>query len=220
MSSLVRGPKKTGLFLHIPKTAGVWFYQVVTDLLGKSDNEIEWVPSACGNPYHPMLGDVLASYEVSFSVIRHPITWYESWWKFKAGSGWQRESARDGWWCVEGTERCSSNDFDTFVRLMLRWEPAFVTRMYEWYVGPKSRLLVDMLGKYESLYSDTSAFLRELGWDHVDADYLRKTARKNVSLAKEGRPVWNPALRQRIAESEMGAINRFYEGRDENGRLI
>lgn len=218
MSVLVRGPSKTGVYLHIPKCAGVWFYHAAGVVRGKPFTDADYVHSACGNPFHPLLGDVTTEHDLVFSVVRHPVTWYESWWKFQAGGGWVQHSHGDGWWCVNGTERCGSDDFSTFIRLMLRWEPGFVTRMYEWYVGPPGRVLVNQIGRFENLHEDCARFFRSLGYDTTAAD-LRKIKPNNVSLKRAGRPVWDPGLRRRVIEAELPTIRRFYAGLDEKGVL-
>ena len=216
MSILVRGPEKVGLFLHIPKTGGVWLSEVAKSIVGS--DQVALCSSRCGNGHHSLLRDVVNRYDVSFSMVRHPVSWYESWWSFQAGS-WVENSRRAGWWSVSPTERCASDDFDTFVRLMLKWEPGFVSRMYEWYLGPPGRTLVDIVGRYEELHESCIAFLRSLGIVASSQD-LEAVERKNVSLKKAGKPVWDPELRDRVVASEMPAILRWYDGLDESGRYV
>lgn len=216
MSVIIEGPMRTGLFLHIPKTGGVWLYEVMKELVGES--KFHLVESRCGNQFHPLLSDIKDGYDLSYSVVRHPVTWYESWWAFQAGS-WVENSKREGWWAIAPTEACASDDFNTFVRRMLCWQPGFVSRMYEWFLGPPGKTNVHIVGRFEELYESTACFSNALGIEKGE-DYFAGLGKRNVSLKRAGKPVWDPELRERVVAAEMPAICRFYGGYDEHNRFV
>ena len=63
-----------------------------------------------------------------------PLSWYESWWKYQSGIWTVWEPGV--WHPQRSLEKCRSDDFSDFIRLCIRNEPGYVSRMYEWYVGP------------------------------------------------------------------------------------
>jgi hypothetical protein len=198
------------LFLHIPKTGGTWVEEAlkacgIATAYAEARDTVSW--------RHGLPGHLTRRYRFAFTFVRHPLSWYESWWKFQARV-WKR--FEPGVWHPQRVlERCASDDFSTFVRLCLAHEPAYVSRLYEWYIGPPGLEGVDVIGRYENLANDLVRILRLLGYD-FDEDTLRGQAPANVSRKYAGEPVWDPGLRQRVLEREAPAIRRFYRSQRVN----
>ena len=85
------------------------------------------------NPFYEQLAECFR-----FCFVRHPGSWYESYFKYQTTVGWLKSNQLnpDGWHRWRGLDQCASDDFCTFVRNCIRWQPAYLTRMYEWYAGP------------------------------------------------------------------------------------
>jgi hypothetical protein len=96
------------------------------------------------------------------------------------------------------------DDFNRFMRNVLATRPGYVTQMYGWYVTDA----VDFVGKQERLADDLSRVLAHLDVVH-DAGRLHERARVNVSTGAERGPVWDPALRDEVADAEGAALQRF-----------
>jgi hypothetical protein len=193
------------LFIHIPKTGGVW----IEDALAACGIETAPPPRRQGVSWrHPLPTDILGTYDFTFAFVRHPVAWYESWWRFQRGHG---QLFEPGMWHPQrpiepyGTD----DDFATFIRRCIEHQPGYVTRMYEWYVGPPGMERVDLVGRQESLTDTLVGVLRDLSYD-FDETALREHPPANTSVRAPGETNWDPELKRQIMALEAPAIERFY----------
>jgi Sulfotransferase family len=199
--------QSNSLFLHIPKTGGTWIEEAlkaagVAATYSQSFNQdVTW--------RHHLLGQQTGKYDFIFAFVRHPISWYESWWKFQTALRWVE--FEPGVWHPQRTlEQCASDNFTEFIQLCLEREPAYVSRMYEWYIGPPGYEFTNFVGRCEHLADDLVRVLRQVG-EKFDEDILRSVVPANVSPVLYGKPVWHEALKGRMTLLEKPAIRRFYQ---------
>jgi hypothetical protein len=200
-SRLIRA---NALFLHIPKTGGTWIEQA----LMQSGLAIEPVDVIDGVTYrHPVLPNIKDRFPFTFTFVRHPLSWYESWWKFQAGQWIEFEPGV--WHPQRVLEPFRSDNFSDFIRHCIDREPGYVSRMYEWYIGPPGQQFVDFVGRYECLVDDLVRILTILE-QPFDEAALRTQDRVNVSRRLRGEPVWDDDLKRQILALEVPAIRRYY----------
>ena len=106
-------------------------------------------------------------------------------------------------------ESCRADNFADFIRLCLDREPGYVSRMYEWYIGPPGQQFVNFVGRYESLVNDLVRVLTILE-QPFDEAALRSQDRVNASRQLHGEPVWAPDLKRQVLALEAPAIRRYY----------
>jgi hypothetical protein len=192
------------LFVHIPKTGGVW----IEDALAALGIRTADPPMKSGVSWrHPLPADILGRFDFTFTFVRHPLSWYESWWKFQAKRWTVFEPG--AWHPQRVLEPCASDRFSSFVRRCIEHEPSYVTRLYESYIGPPGVERMDLIGRSEALVDTLVGVLRGLSYE-FDETRLREYPPANVSEAAAGNATWDPWLRKRLLELEAPAIRRFY----------
>jgi hypothetical protein len=196
------------VFLHIPKTGGTWVTEALSEAglvrrhITKKHADIDrllfhWQRK--GKEYTPPF---------IFCFVRHPLSWYESYFKFVSQPevSWKAwgssASGSAGWHPNHMLHECRSDDFNEFVRKVVRIRPGYVTEMYGWYTKPP----VTYIGKQETLREDLIEVLKSRGLA-FDADRLRKRMTSNVS--DNPSPHWEPALREQVIRLEYGGLVRY-----------
>lgn len=179
------------VFSHMPKTGGIWVSKVLTS---------SGVPYFSG-PAHlppdrflPVLPDRFA-----FTFVRHPVTWWRSFWAHSEANGWPS----------------SSDPFDkiTQVRLWHSYE-AFMERVLTDMPGEYSRIVdrwttgMHMVGQFEHLADDLAAILAEAGCP-VYGTITEPPA--NVGSYSEASRT-TPEIDAEIMRTEAAVIAEYYGG--------
>ena len=197
-------PVNNAIYIHIPKTGGTSVRNYITALRIRTENPNR---RAASSRKHSMLWQLDEDCSYSFAFVRHPLRWYESFWKYQTNKWIKYEQNR--WHPWKGLEACASNNFNIFMENVIKKEPAYVTRMYEWYVGPRGAQMVDFVGKTENLKNDLMNVLRELGHT-IDPSKIANLPAANTTNFKK-RPVWDEGIKNKILELEAPTIERFYK---------
>lgn len=213
--------KNGAIFLHIPKTGGNWVATVLQglDLIdGRTPHKhadidhFSHVPRAAGST----LGRIVRSirYSVShkpfmFCFVRNPLDWYESWFRYMAQPSrrwrqWGDAHDVNNWHPNAMLNGLGSDDFNQFIRNVLRHRPGFVTEMYGWYARPQ----VDFVGRQEHLVDDLIAVLRQMNL-RIDEDYIRSSEKVGVSPIPEKPIAWDAELRRETILCEYAGLQRY-----------
>lgn len=203
------------VFIHVPKTGGTWVTRAMRHH-GLSRGQIGWkhaLPEHIDHVvrYHGLHflrrwafrgltpGALRAAFK--FVFVRNPVTWYESWWKFRAGN-WDSFRPQP-----EEPQRpiddCGNDDFDTFLGNVLDRHPGHLSRMYARYTDR-----TDFVGRYERLLPDLLRALAAAG-AAADASQIACFPQQNISRARLGLPEWDPVTLARLIAAERDAIERY-----------
>lgn len=198
--------KSSAIFYEIPKT-GTRFVEHVLTQLGIGWERPE--PEVRASLAHALPCHFSGQFDFRFCAVRHPFSWLESWYRFQSSLGWPRwEVGR--WHPQRILEPCATElGFERFLCHLLLRQPGYVSRLFEWYVGPPGAESVDVVLRQESLAAGLADVLARLGYE-VRREDVEAIGRVNESC---GDPVdWSPCLRDRIFAAEWPAIKRFYGG--------
>ena len=138
----------------------------------------------------------------TFAFVRHPCSWYQSFWSWKMRTGWQMDKPFDA--C------CRSDTFTGFLEQCLEHLPhGMVSTMYEKFLdkGPP----IDYIGRYENLIDDLILALSCAG-EEFSEQAIRAMPPENQAYRL---PEWRercrytPELLERVQEADKRAIERF-----------
>ena len=208
--------KKGECFLHIPKTGGSWVSVILKEqgLVYKEigyHKHIDWTRVAFFPQSHTrLLSKINFSFnkfffpKVSFCFVRHPIKWYESWWKYCCQDkvNWKTFGSNNYWHPNYFLRTCKSYDFNEFVQKVFSSRPGFVSELYSQYAHND----ITFIGKQENLTSDLIYFLSKQGYN-FDSEIIQNRPRKNVSETQDIK--WDPHLREEVKDSEKMALLRY-----------
>lgn len=192
--------KKRAVFLHVPKTGGNWIVHVLNKhhLIRKMLKE----KHADYNRFFWLERKIARTKPFIFCFVRHPLTWYESWWKYML----MEERKFKNWGykifhpCIP-LDDCGDEDFNRFIEKCMNKAPGFVTEMYSQFVKKAS-----FIGKQENLLKDIYQLFEQLKIRH-NRDKIGEIAPINES---ERRPLkWDPALRKEMEKLEYAGIKRY-----------
>lgn len=213
--------KNGAIFLHIPKTGGNWVTAVLNDLdlvereLGHKHADLDrlFASSVClENPAFNSFLQVKQKPYI-FCFVRNPLSWYESYFKYMSQTKrrwrhWGDERSITDWHPNAMTNGVGDENFNGFVRNLLRKRPGYVTELFGWYTKP----LVDFVGKQEQLVDDLILVLKIMNVS-FEEDLVRKFAKVGESPFRPTE--WDPEIRQEAKAVEYSGFLRYgYDVKD------
>jgi len=192
------------LFLHIPKTGGVWLSQILRKISAPIEvgHQHSHFPQLC-QIYEP---DWFIS-KFIFTMVRHPITWYQSRWAFRVKYGWHSSHPLD--------YNCASNDFNQFVINALEYKPD------GWYTYEIDQFMCGVPGgirhviKLEDGLNGVIEAINQIGLQY-DINVIKSIPRVNDSdMGGRTSKYWakyRPDVYKRVINVERRVIDRYYSG--------
>lgn len=201
------------IFLHIPKTGGVWLSYAM---------KRAGLPVTMLGHQHSHFPQLLVLHDEDwykkhfiFTMIRHPLTWYQSRWAFRIKHGWRIGHPLDF--------NCATNDFHTFVDLALKFKPdGWVTWLYEQYINnvPGG---IDYVARLEYCADDAVKIFTQVD-AKFDEEKIRGTPRANDSdmdgFSSKYWAVYTPELMERVLAVESKIIDRYYSDYQIDPRIL
>jgi hypothetical protein len=205
--------------LQIPKTGCVWVKKVLTkaELWDRASRvrgphlRARHRPTARN---HALIEHGELPGKTRYAVfVRHFESWYRSWWAFhqrgrqRSAGGEQQwwERAQRGWSPTVPIYPCFvPDDFDETMRRIMATEPAYLTRLYEWYCGPRGAERVDYIGRQEHLRDDLEFVLRQCGYNGP------RPPEGHANTSNSHRVQWAPDVLSAMTQLEHPLVDRFY----------
>lgn len=150
-------------FIHVQKTGGTWIRKAIRSTVAGA------TPFAIDNDWHRGIADCPVPERFLFTFVRHPFTWFPSYWRFQTKQNW-----------VEPTELdrlCQAETFDEFMRNVFDRCPGIYSQWIQIAVGEPRR--INCVGRYENLADDLVAALRCAG-EEFDEAVIRSHPPENV----------------------------------------
>lgn len=213
--------KNGAVFLHIPKAGGSWVTKVLYDLglveqeFGHQHADMVRVlhadkfptgKSSKGSLNVPLNRPIgVAAYK--FCFVRHPLGWYESWWKYMQGARWREWGQPDDkyhWHPCLALNNRGHGDFNAFVAKVLEEHPGFVTELYGRYTDHG----IHFVGKQENLMSDLIHVLHLLGVN-ADPEYVQRIPLTNASPRLWSPIRWDQGVFSRALRLEFAGLVRY-----------
>lgn len=220
-------------FLHIPKTGGSW----VRDVLGANDLIADHLlykhadydvnlfrlPTSARQHLRDATRIVLPKLKMGrlvkhipdrdvkpvfrFCFVRHPLAWYESWWRYMEGISWWQfgqQNSRVHWHPNAILNGLGNSDFNQFVRNVIQARPGYVSELMFAYTKPG----ISFIGKTENLREDLTHVLDLMGLKY-DKATLEQTPKVNVSEVAPSAVEWDLELKRTVMKLELPALLHF-----------
>ena len=178
------------IFLHIPKTGGTWITNYFKETnMDHGDGQLGLHAHINGKVIRAMKDPID---DVVFCFVRHPLTWYRSYWQMKK----DLVSKRHGGWI----DTIVDQPFHDFIKTVIEMEPGYLTSFFEGYTE-RSRLI----GKQESLREDLDDILRLLSIKY-DRHHLFEKPKENSQAPYA---TYSHRLAKLLMDSEKDLITKY-----------
>lgn len=211
MAKILRGGS---IYLHIPKTGGNWLTQLLEDhrlITGEIGHKHATYDVVCGLlqsrrglRLRRLFARGLARYRF-LAVVRHPLRWYESWFKYQVSKefrDWGRSGDPIAWHVMSSINGVDDREFNAFVRSIHRRDPGFVTKLYAKYVSNADAIVL----RNEHLREDLVAAGDRLGLG-IPAEAIR--AAPELGVSPRLAITWERAVLDQTVRLEAAALAQF-----------
>lgn len=159
--------KNDVLYLHIPKTGGNWLRKLLRESgcvirsVGDKHATYDFVAGmlAKRSLWDRWLRPDKYSKLKYLTVVRNPLSWYESWFKYQKARGfvdWGTSGDIRHWHIMSSINSVKHDDFNEFVRAIHRVHPGFVSDLYSAYAARSSAHVL----KLEQIRNDVAQINR------------------------------------------------------------
>jgi hypothetical protein len=213
--------KSGAIFLHVPKTGGQWVHHVLQEQgliarqFGYAHADLnrsvylagcEHLQPRIGRSLRRWIEDRLprrAADRFLFCFVRHPLKWYESWYRYRRGKQHLPRTVLP-WHPHASLKGTVTGDFNEFLANAVTRRPGFVSELYASFTTPGIRFI----GRQENLVEDLIHVLRQLN-ETFDEDFVRTYRKVNESHVSKDVISWRPDLRLLLTRLELPALAHY-----------
>jgi hypothetical protein len=217
--------KNGSIFLHIPKTGGNWVRHILkkSNLIHSeighkhADMTRTIYTSFCSKPSSlidsirrkPILPKFPDNSVFLFTFVRHPISWYESWFRYQsqATKNWYKfgtEGILSDWHPNSTLNGLGHPEFSIFIDRVLKKRPGYVTELFFSYTTPE----ISFIGKQENLRKDLCKAL-SLANEKYDEDMIMNEKPVGISNPPSLNMAWGKSQKTEALRLEWPSIVRF-----------
>ena len=141
-----------------------------------------------------------------FCFVRHPISWYESIWRYMYQSNFPhfgQQYSVTRWHPLAMLNSYIDSDFNKFIDNILANRPGFASEVFGWYTLPG----INFIGKQENLIDDLIQILQMMNLD-FDEHRIRTFGEVNKSRYS-AELIWDSTLRQKTLLFERAMLERY-----------
>ncbi len=216
--------KNGSIFLHIPKTGGNWVREILTKLdlvdkeIGHKHADVDRV--LYDRAINLSFSDFLKKkfnfksskeyqYPFIFCFVRHPLKWYESWFKYMSQPKreWRDWPSRVGdfdWHPNSLINGAGSNNFNQFLKNVLKTYPGYVSHLYGFYTKRE----ISYIGRQENLRNDLVDILNRMQIK-CNKDLIFNYKRVGVSPKPKIPITWDNELKHKVIQVEYSGLLRY-----------
>jgi len=190
--------RNSSVFLHIPKTGGNWITEIIEER--KQLKRLIVEKHADCNRLAILHKNLMKKKPFIFCFVRHPVTWYESWYKYMIVREFKAWGYRPNHPCAP-LDVCGDPDFDQFIQNIIKKVPGFVTELYSQYTKK-----ANFIGKQETLCHDFMTVMTRL---KIKYNRDKIVVKAPVNESKNMEIKWNKKLLEEIVRLEYAGIVRY-----------
>lgn len=209
--------KNDVLYLHIPKTGGNWLTKIASEQgltvakignkHGTYDHTVNRGSIFAKNGLRDAFNRrvYLSDHPRVFCVVRHPLRWYESWFKYQTAKAW-RDWGESGnmkrWHVMSDMNINKADDFNAFMSLVNKNTPGYVSQLYARYVNNGAARFL----RNETLAEDFISLCQDFELD-LDEESVRNEPAFGVSptVAFE----WDQKILEETTKNERAAFSIY-----------
>jgi hypothetical protein len=188
------------LFLHVPKTGGSYVAGALEAALGARAIDFSASEDRRERNGHAALRSFEGNELFTLAFVRHPLSWYRSFWSYRMRMGWRMDHPLD--------RAARSESFEEFVARVTERMPGYLSLLFGEFIGPVERP-IDFIGRYERLTEDLCTALRLAG-ESFDERVVRAHRPVNATDYERHPVHYEPDAAWRLALAERQVIERFY----------